>query len=118
MVRNLFLDLFFSTFTGGKKVYADHPIVQVLMVDIFDDLKSLVQAQPQTLGNVQGGFVPFGGPVPSTTGARPTTRAAATPITSDMLSRALSAASGQAAQANNQASSTGGTFSYTKTEYD
>jgi len=104
------MDLFFSTFAGGKKVYQDHPIIQVLMVDIFEDLKNVVQAQPPTLGNFGGtSFVPFGGPVAAPSGVRPMnsnpSRAVNSPITSDMLSRALSAAAGQTSPANDQAAS-------------
>ena len=53
-------------------MYQDHPIIQVLMVDIFEDLKNVVQAQPPTLGNFGGtSFVPFGGPVAAPSGVRP-----------------------------------------------
>ena len=94
-------------------MYQDHPIIQVLMVDIFEDLKNVVQAQPPTLGNFGGAsFVPFGGPVAASSGVRPMnsnpSRAVNSPITSDMLSRALSAAAGQTSPANDQAASNAG----------
>ena len=94
-------------------MYQDHPIVQVLMVDIFEDLKNVVQAQPPTVGNFGGtSFVPFGGPVAAPSGVRPMnsnpSRAVNSPITSDMLSRALSAAAGQTSPANDQAASNAG----------
>lgn len=83
------------------------------MVDIFEDLKNVVQAQPPNLGNFGGtSFVPFGGPVASPSGVRPMnsnpSRAVNSPITSDMLSRAISAAAGQTSPANDQAASNAG----------